>query len=360
LKRPFLLGQGLACPALTAHSRSEPGAMEQHMNYRQLGQGLRVSAIGIGCMPMIREGNINYGQADDDQSIRAIHDAIDLGITFFDTAEMYGPFRNEELVGRAIRGRRDGLVIATKFANRFDGDRAIGVDGSPANARRACEASLKRLGIDVIDLFYQHRVDPNVPIEETVGGMAELVKEGKARFLGLSEAAAGTVRRAAKVHPIAALQSEYSIWERGVEAEILPACRENGIGFVPYSPLGRGFLAGDIRSLDQLPANDYRHHDPRYSAENMPKNLAIVDAIASVAARHGVSNAQIALAWLLAQGEDIVPIPGVKRSETMRDSAGSVDVALSVADLAEIEAAAPGGRAAGLRYSEAVLARTSL
>jgi aryl-alcohol dehydrogenase-like predicted oxidoreductase len=331
------------------------------MKYRELGQGLKVSAIGIGCMPMISQGgNIIYGQADDDQSIRAIHGAIDLGVTFFDTAEMYGPFRNEELVGRAIRGRRDGLVIATKFANRFDGDRPIGVDGSPANARRACEGSLKRLGVETIDLFYQHRVDPNMPIEETVGGMAELVKEGKVRFLGLSEAAAATVRRAATVHPIAALQSEYSIWERGVEAEILPACRDNGIGFVPYSPLGRGFLAGDIRSLADLPANDYRHHDPRYSAENLPKNLAIVDTIAAVARRHGVSNAQIALAWLLAQGEDIVPIPGVKRSETMRDSAGAPDVALSEEDLAAISAAAPGGKAAGLRYAEAALARVNI
>jgi aryl-alcohol dehydrogenase-like predicted oxidoreductase len=334
--------------------------MEFVMKYRELGHGLRVSAIGIGCMPMIREGNINYGRADDDQSIRAIHDAIDLGITFFDTAEMYGPFRNEELVGRAIKGRRDGLVIATKFANRFDGDKPIGADGSPANARRACEDSLRRLGIDTIDLFYQHRVDPNVPIEDTVGGMAELVKQGKVRFLGLSEASASTVRRAAKVHPIAALQSEYSIWERGVEEEILPACRENGIGFVPYSPLGRGFLAGDIRSLADLPPDDYRHHDPRYSAENLPKNLAIVDAIAAVAARHGVSNAQIALAWLLAQGEDIVPIPGVKRSETMRDSAGAPDVVLSAADLDAIAAAAPGGKAAGLRYGEAALARVNI
>jgi aryl-alcohol dehydrogenase-like predicted oxidoreductase len=334
--------------------------MEYGMKYRELGHGLRVSAIGIGCMPMIRDGNINYGHADDDQSIRAIHDAIDLGITFFDTAEMYGPFRNEELVGRAIKGRRDGLLIATKFANRWDGDRPVAVDGSPANARRACEGSLKRLGIDTIDLFYQHRVDPNVPIEETVGGMAELVKEGKIRFLGLSEASASTVRRAAKVHPIAALQTEYSIWERGVEDEILPACRENGIGFVPYSPLGRGFLAGRIHSLADLPANDYRRNDPRYSPENLPRNLAIVDAIAAVAAHHGVSNAQIALAWLLAQGEDIVPIPGVKRSETMRDSAKAPDIVLSEADIDAIDSAAPEGRTAGLRYGEAGLARVNI
>jgi len=330
------------------------------MKYRTLGHDLAVSAIGIGCMPMIRGGNITYGDANDDVSTRTIHAAIDLGITFFDTAEMYGPFSNEELVGRAITGKRDGLVIATKFAMRWDGNKPTVVDGSPENARRACEGSLKRLGIDTIDLFYQHRVDPNVPIEETVGGMAELVKEGKVRFLGLSEAAADTIRRAAKVHPIAALQSEYSIWERDVEDDILAACRENGVGFVPYSPLGRGFLAGGIRSLADLPANDWRHNDPRYSTENMPKNLAIVDAVATVAARHGVSNAQVALAWLLAQGDDIVPIPGVKRTETMRDSAGASDVVLTTDDLAEIDAAAPPGGTAGPRYSPAGMARVKL
>ncbi len=330
------------------------------MKYRTLGQGLEVSAIGIGCMPMIRDGNINYGRADDDVSTRTIHEAIDLGVTLFDTAEIYGPFSNEELVGKAISGKRDGLVVATKFAMRWEGDKPVGVDGSPENARRACEGSLKRLGIDTIDLFYQHRVDPDVPIEETVGGMAELVREGKVRFLGLSEAAADTVRRGAKVHPIAALQSEYSIWERDIEEDILPACRENGIGFVPYSPLGRGFLAGAIRSLDDLPANDWRRNDPRYSPENMPRNLAIVDAIAGVAAGHGVSNAQVALAWLLGQGDDIVPIPGVKRPETMRDSAGAPDLVLTDADLAAIAAAAPGGETAGPRYDEAGMARVRL
>jgi len=330
------------------------------MKHRTLGQGLEVSAIGIGCMPMVREGNIVYGQADDDESVRTIHEAIDLGVTFFDTAEMYGPFRNEELVGRAIKGRRDGLIIATKFAMRWNGDTPAGIDGSPENARRACEGSLKRLGIEAIDLFYQHRVDPKTPIEETVGGLAELVKEGKIRHIGLSEAAAGTVRRAAKVHPIAALQSEYSIWERDVEDDILPACRESGAGFVPYSPLGRGFLAGGIRSLADLPADDWRHNDPRYSAANMPRNLAVVDAVAEVAARHGVSNAQIALAWLLAQGDDIVPIPGVKRRETMRDSVGAPEVTLSADDLATIEAAAPKGGTAGPRYNEAGMARVRL
>jgi aryl-alcohol dehydrogenase-like predicted oxidoreductase len=330
------------------------------MKHRTLAPGLEVSAIGIGCMPMIREGNINYGHADDDTSIRTIHEAIDLGVTFFDTAEMYGPFRNEELVGRAIKGRRDGLVIATKFAMTWDGDTPTGVDGSPANARRACEGSLKRLGIETIDLFYQHRVDPKTPIEETVGGLADLVKEGKIRHIGLSEAAAGTIRRAAKVHPIAALQSEYSVWERDVEGEILDACRENGIGFVPYSPLGRGLLAGDIRSLDDLPANDWRRQDPRYSGENFARNLAIVDAIGAIADRHGVSRAQIALAWLLAQGDDIVPIPGVKRPETLRDSAKAPEVSLTAQDLQEIAAAVPGGSAAGERYRPAGMASVKL
>jgi aryl-alcohol dehydrogenase-like predicted oxidoreductase len=322
------------------------------MRYRTLGQGLKVSAIGIGCMPMIRDGNINYGVADDDESTRTIHAAIDLGITFFDTAEMYGPFRNEELLGAAIKGKRDGLVIATKFAMRWNGNDMVGLDGSPENARRACEGSLKRLGIDTIDLFYQHRVDPKVPIEDTVGGLAELAKEGKIRHIGLSEAGPETVRRAAKVHPITALQSEYSIWERDIEDDILPACRDNGIGFVPYSPLGRGFLAGGIRSLDDLPADDWRRNDPRYSAENMPANLAIVDAVAAVAQRHGVSNAQVALAWLLAQGDDIVPIPGVKRRATMTDSAAAPDVILTAEDMSAIAAAAPTGQTAGPRYAE--------
>lgn len=323
------------------------------MKMRQLGsQGLEVSAIGIGCMPMISGGNIVYGKADRTESIATIHEAIDLGITFLDTAEMYGPFTNEALVGEAIRGKRDGLIIATKFAMTWNGNEMAGLDGSAANARRACEGSLKRLGIDTIDLFYQHRVDPKVPIEETIGGMAELVKEGKVRHIALSEAGPETLRRAAVVHPIAALQTEYSIWERDVEAEILPVCLELGIGFVPYSPLGRGFLAGGIRSINDLPADDWRHNDPRYSPENMPKNLAIVDAVAAVARRHGVSNAQIALAWLLAQGDHVVPIPGVKRRETMRDSAGSPEVTLSDTDLADLDAAAPTGTTAGPRYGE--------
>ncbi|HEY7640228.1 MAG TPA: aldo/keto reductase [Steroidobacteraceae bacterium] len=322
------------------------------MKYRTLGDSLQVSALGIGCMPMISGGNITYGVANRTESIATIHEAIDLGITFFDTAELYGPFTNEELVGAAIKGKRKGLIIATKFAMSWNGDQMTGLDGSPANARRACEGSLKRLGIETIDLFYQHRVDPKVPIEDTVGGMAQLVKEGKVRHLGLSEAGAGTLRRAASVHPIAALQSEYSIWERDVEDEILPTCRELNIGFVPYSPLGRGFLAGGIRSLDDLAADDWRRNDPRYAPENLPRNLAIVDAVAAVAQRHGVSNAQIALAWLLAQGKDIVPIPGVKRRATMRDSAAAPDVALSDADIVALNAAAPKGKTAGPRYGE--------
>ena len=323
------------------------------MKYRTLGQGLEVSAIGIGCMPMVRGGNITYGeQASEDEAIATIHRAIDLGVTFFDTAEIYGPFQNEELVGEAIKGKRDGLVIATKFGFCFEGNQITGVDSSPANIRRAVEGSLKRLGIDTIDLYYQHRVDPNVPIEETVGAMAELVKEGKIRHLGLSEAGPETIRRAHAVHPITALQSEYSLWERGVEDDILPVCEELGIGFVPYSPLGRGFLTGQIRSRDDLPADDWRRNDPRYSEENFGANLKIVDAIRAVAERKGASLAQIALAWLIAQGPHVVPIPGVKRRATMEDSVKAADIELSRADLDELDAAVPPGAARGPRYRE--------
>jgi aryl-alcohol dehydrogenase-like predicted oxidoreductase len=327
------------------------------MKYRTLGEGLKVSALGIGCMPMVSGGNIVYGTATDDESIATIHRAIDLGITFFDTAEMYGPFNNETLLGKAIAGRRDGLVIATKFALRWNGNEMAGLDGSPENARRACEGSLRRLGIETIDLFYQHRVDPNVPIEETIGGMAELVREGKVRHLGLSEAAPETIRRAAAVHPIAALQSEYSLWERDVEDEILPVCRELGIGFVPYSPLGRGFLTGQFKSMADLPADDWRHNDPRYSDENWDANLGVVDTIRAVADRHGVSLAQVALAWLLAQGEDIVPIPGVKRRATLEDSAAAVDLELSREDLEALEAARA---VSGARYSPEGMKRVKI
>jgi aryl-alcohol dehydrogenase-like predicted oxidoreductase len=324
------------------------------MKYRTLGHDLKVSAIGVGCMPMIKGGNITYGEdADPDEAIKTIHRAIDFGITFFDTAQIYGPFQNEELVGEAIKGKREGLVIATKFGFRFDDNKITGVDGTAANARASVEGSLKRLGIDCIDLFYQHRVDPNTPIEDTVGGLADLVKEGKIKHVGLSEAGPETLRRAAAVAPISALQSEYSLWERDIEDEILPTCRELGIGFVPYSPLGRGFLAGTIRSLEDLPANDWRRNDPRYQGDNFTANLKVVDAIAAVAAKHHASNAQIALAWLAAQGNDVVPIPGFKRRFTMEDSAKSVDITLDGDDLATLDTAAPRGGTAGPRYGEA-------
>ncbi len=324
------------------------------MKYRTLGNGLNVSAIGVGCMPMIKGGNIVYGEdADPQESIKTIHKAIDLGITFFDTAQIYGPFSNEELVGEAIKGKRDALIIATKFGFRFDDNKITGVDGSAANARASVEGSLKRLGIDCIDLFYQHRVDPATPIEDTVSGLADLVKEGKIKHIGLSEAGPETLRRAAAVAPITALQSEYSLWERDIEDDILPTCRKLGIGFVPYSPLGRGFLAGNIRSLDDLPANDWRRNDPRYQGDNFTTNLKVVDAIAQVAAKHNASNAQIALAWLLAQGSDIVPIPGFKRRVTMEDSAKAADITLDDDDLAALDTAAPLGGTAGPRYGEA-------
>ncbi|NCP19325.1 MAG: aldo/keto reductase [Erythrobacter sp.] len=322
------------------------------MKYRTLGQGLEVSAIGIGCMPMVAGGNIVYGEANADDATKTIHRAIELGVTFFDTAEIYGPFQNEELVGRAIRGKRDGLVIATKFGFSFEGNQITGADSSPANIRRACEASLKRLGIETIDLFYQHRVDPKVPIEDVVGTMADLKAEGKIRHLALSEAGEQTLRRAHATHPITALQSEYSLWERGVEDGILPACKELGIGFVPYSPLGRGFLTGSFSSRDDLGENDWRRQDPRWSEENFDANLAIVDTIRTVAERNGASVAQVALAWLIAQGDHVVPIPGTKRIATMSDSAAAADVELSDADLAELSEAVPPGAAQGPRYNE--------
>lgn len=324
------------------------------MQYRTLGVGLKVSAIGIGCMPMIKGGNITYGaDADLDEATRTIHRAIEMGVTFFDTAQIYGPFQNEELLGAAIKGKRDGLVIATKFGFRFDGNRITGVDGSPANARTSVEGSLKRLGIECIDLFYQHRMDPNVPIEETMGALSDLVREGKIKHIGLSEAAPERLRKANAVHQVAALQSEYSLWERDVEDEILPTCRELGIGFVPYSPLGRGFLAGEITSFDQLPANDWRRADPRWQGDNFAANFKVVEAVQAVAAKHGVSAAQVALAWLLAQGDDVVPIPGTKRRVTMEDSAAAADLALTAEDIAALDAASPRGATAGPRYGEA-------
>jgi aryl-alcohol dehydrogenase-like predicted oxidoreductase len=311
-------------------------------------------------MPMAGVTSGMYGEANEAESIATIHRAIELGVTFFDTAEVYGPYANEELLGRGIKGKRDGLVIATKFGFKI-GDGVRGVDSSPANIRKVCEESLKRLGIDVIDLFYQHRVDPATPIEDTVGAVADLIREGKVRHIGLSEAGAETLRKAAAVHPIAALQSEYSLWERDVEEEILPVARTLGIGFVPYSPLGRGFLTGQITSRDQLPEGDYRRNDPRYSEENFARTMATVEVVKRIAARHGVSAAQVALAWLLAQGPDIVPIPGSKRRATLEDSMAAVDVDLTADDLAELDRASPRGGTAGARYADPrMLAMTRL
>ncbi|KTT96268.1 aldo/keto reductase, partial [Sphingomonas sanguinis] len=311
------------------------------MKYRTLGPEFEVSALGLGCMPMAGVGRNMYGEANEAESIATIHRAIELGVTLFDTAEIYGPLVNEELVGRAIRGKRDAVVIATKFGFRYDENGMMGVDSTPANVQRACEGSLKRLGVETIDLFYQHRVDPNVPIEETVGAMGRLVEQGKVRRLGLSEASAETIRRAAAVHPIAAVQSEYSLWERDVEADILPVVRELGIGFVPYSPLGRGFLTGQITKREDLPEDDYRRNDPRYSVENFGRNMQLVEVVKGIAAAHEASAAQVALGWLLAQGPDIVPIPGSKRRATLEDSMKAAELVLSAEDLANLDQAAP-------------------
>jgi aryl-alcohol dehydrogenase-like predicted oxidoreductase len=330
------------------------------MKYRKLGPELEVSALGLGCMPMAGIGKGMYGMASRAESLATIDRAIELGVTFFDTAEVYGPHINEELLGQAISGRRDRLIIATKFGFAINDGQVSGVDSSPANVRRACEGSLRRLGVETIDLFYQHRVDPNVPIEETVGAMAELVKEGKVRYLGLSEAGAATLKKAHATHPIAALQSEYSLWERGVEEDILPVCQDLGIGFVPYSPLGRGFLTGQISSRDDLPEDDYRRNDPRYSEENFALNMKLVDVVKEVARRHHCSPAQIALAWLLAQGDFIVPIPGSKRRATLEDSMAAVEIKLTEADFDELEKAAPVGGTAGLRYGDRMMSMVRL
>jgi aryl-alcohol dehydrogenase-like predicted oxidoreductase len=327
------------------------------MRHRALGNGLEVSALGLGCMPMVGTGFVHYGAATDEESLATIARAIDLGITFFDTAEVYGPFVNEELLGRAIRGKRDGLVIATKFGFRFP---ELAIDSSPANVTRACDGSLQRLGIETIDLWYQHRVDPKTPIEDTIGAVADLVRAGKVRHVGLSECSAATLRRAAAVHPIAAVQSEYSLWERGVEAEILPAARALGVGFVPYSPLGRGFLAGAITSRASFEATDYRHQDPRFADANLERNLAIVDVLSAIGRAHDASAAQVALAWLLAQGDDVVPIPGCKRRVTLEDSARAADLALSPAELARLDAAAPPGATAGPRYTDRYMRAVNL
>ena len=322
------------------------------METRTLGGSLRVSAVGLGCMGMSEF----YGGRDEAESVATLHRALDLGVTFLDTADMYGVGRNEELLGRALRGRRGNVVLATKFGNMRGADGSFrGVNGRPEYVREACEASLKRLGVDAIDLYYQHRVDPQTPIEETVGAMGELVRAGKVRFLGLSEAAPATVRRAHAVHPIAALQTEYSLWSRDPEDEILPTVRELGIGFVPYSPLGRGFLTGSIRSIDDLEPDDYRRNSPRFQGGNFAKNLELVEEIAALAREKGCTPSQLALAWVLAQGEDIVPIPGTKHRRYLEENVAALRIALSAQDLMRIDRALPAGSAAGTRYPEAAM-----
>jgi aryl-alcohol dehydrogenase-like predicted oxidoreductase len=320
------------------------------MKLRILGdQGLKVSAIGLGCMGM----SDFYGAGDDEESVATIHRALELGVTLLDTADMYGPFTNERLVGKAIKGRRDRVVVATKFGIQRDpGGRLLGVNGRPEYVRQACEASLERLGVDTIDLYYLHRVDPNTPIEDTVGAMGELVRQGKVRFLGVSEVAPATLRRAHSVHPLTALQTEFSLWSRDPEREVLPACRELGIGFVAYSPLGRGFLTGRIADPGDLEPGDWRLTTPRFAAGNFEKNRELARRVTELAERRRVSPAQVALAWLLGQGDDVVPIPGTKRRSYLEENVGALDVVLSREDREILERAFPVGAAAGDRYPD--------
>ncbi len=318
------------------------------MHHRKLGQ-LEVSAIGLGCMGMSEF----YGTHSDAQSLDTIHRALDLGVNFLDTADMYGPFTNEQLVGRAIKGRRQSVVIATKFGNERNPDGSwVGINGRPEYVRAACDASLMRLGVDHIDLYYQHRVDAKTPIEETAGAMSELVRAGKVRFIGLSEAAPNTIRRAHAIHPITALQTEYSLWSREPEDEILPAVRELGIGFVAYSPIGRGFLSGRIKTIDDLEPDDYRRSNPRFKGENFQKNLNLVTRIEQLAKTRGVTPAQLAIAWVLSRGDDIVPIPGSRRIPHLEENAAAANITLSKDELREIEDAAPIGAAVGERYPD--------
>lgn len=324
------------------------------MKQRKLGtQGLIVSEQGLGCMGMSEF----YGATDEAESIATLHRALELGIDFFDTSDMYGPYKNEELLGKAFRTRRDSVIIATKFGIQRDPSTPTGrsINGRPEYVREACDGSLKRLGIECIDLYYQHRVDTNVPIEETVGAMAQLVQAGKVHFLGLSEAGPRTIRRAQSVHPISALQTEYSLWSRDPEDEILATVRELGIGFVAYSPLGRGFLTGQFKSIDDLEADDYRRYSPRFQGENFSKNLELVTRVTELANSRGATPGQLALAWVLAQGKDIVPIPGTKRRSYLKENAAASQIELSAEDLAQLDELAPKGVAAGMRYPEAMM-----